>query len=178
MKKIATTIVLTLFLFTFSNAQNKQKDDSFDDIGKQMAQMQKQMAEQMKKLFGTDGTSRDNREGASDSTESFNFSFKNLPLGQLDTAMTQSFGMLFDGKNWQNLSDTSMNESMKQLRDRMPDFGKGLNMDDILKSFGDIFQNGSPLTPNPDDMPRISPNKKKQKAEEPVKKGKFKTESL
>ncbi len=178
MKRLISIFSLSILVFASANAQNSQKDNDFDDIGKQMQQMQKMMTEQMKKLFGTDGTSRDNREGGSDSTQSFNFSFKNLPFGQMDTAMTQSFSMFFDGKNWQNLSDTSMNESMKGLRDRMPDFGKGMNIDDLFKSFGDLMQNGSPFSPNPDDMPRVSPNKKKQKAEEPKQKGKYKTESL
>jgi hypothetical protein len=171
MKKITTTIGFLLLMLTFVNAQNNQKEDNFDDMSKQMAQMQKLMAEQIKKMFGT--------EGVSDSTQSFNFSFKSLPFGQLDTSMTQSFGMLFDGKNWQNLSpngDTSMNQSLQELRDRMPDFGKGMNIDDLFKSFGDMFQNGALMSPNPDDMPRVQP--KKRKAEEPKKNSKYKTESL
>ncbi|MBL7816823.1 MAG: hypothetical protein JNL70_17510 [Saprospiraceae bacterium] len=169
--------ILTIFLLTWSasNAQNNQKDEDVDDISQQMAKMQKQMMEQMKKLFGND------EEG--DSTQMFNFSFKNMPFGQIDTSFTQSFGMMFDGKNWHSLSpngDSTTDESFRQLRDRMPDFGKGfdMNMEDMFKSFSQMFQGGFPMSPNADDMPRIQPDNKKRKGEESKKNGKYKTESL
>ena len=177
MKKIGTTICFVLLILTFATAQTSKKktpQDS-DDLGQQMEQMQRQMAEQMKKLFG--GSVDD-----SDSTQNFNFSFKNLPFGAMDSTMSQSFGMLFDGKNWQNLSpngDTSMNEQMRELRDRMPDFGKGLNIEDMMKNFGQMFQGGGfPMSPNSDSMPRVQPNDKKRKGEEPKKNGKYETEKL
>ncbi len=182
MKKIVSTISIFLLVLSFATAQNNKKealpdrigiDDKYmDDFGKQMEQMSRMMGEQMKKIFGND---------SGDSTQNFGFSFKNSPFGSLDTTMMQSFGMLFDGKNWQNLSpngDTSMNESLKQLRDRMPDFGKGLNMDDMFKSLGDMFQGGFPMSPNGDNMPRVQPSDKKRKGEEPKKNGKYETEKL
>lgn len=174
MKKIASTLGLVLLLFSFATAQNSKKETPqyADDFSKQMEQMSRQLAEQMKKMFGGEGI---------DSTQNFNFSFKNSPFGSMDSTMTQSFGMLFDGKNWQNLSpngDTSMNESMRELRERMPDFGKGLNIDDMLKNFGNMFQNGFPMSPDGDNMPRVQPFDKKQKGVEPKKKGKYETEKL
>ena len=170
MKKPFSILCFLLLGFASLNAQNSQKENDSDDFGKQMAQMQKLMAEQMKKMFGS---GEDN-----DSTQTFNFAFKNLPFSQLDTSMTQSFGMLFDGKNWQTLGDSSMGQSLRDLQDRMPDFGKGFNMEDIMKSFGDLFKDGSMMSPYSDDMPRVQPNTKKRKAEEPKKKGKYQTESL
>ena len=170
MKKLVSVFGLILLISVSINAQNSQKDDDFDDFGKQMAQMQKLMSEQFKKMFG-------NTEG-SDSTQTFNFSFKNLPFGQLDTSMTQSFGMLFDGKNWQSLGDTCMGQSLRDLQERMPDFGKGFNMEDMMKSFGDLFKEGGLMPPSTDDMPRVQPKGKKRKAEEPKTNGKYKTESL
>ena len=174
MKKIASTLGLVLLIFCFATAQNSKKETPqySDDFSKQMEQMSRMMSEQMKKMFGNDD---------SDSTQNFSFSFKNSPFGDMDSTMTKSFGMLFDGKNWQSLSpdgDTSMSESMKELRERMPDFGKGLNIDDMLKNFGDMFQNGFPMSPNSDNMPRIQPLDKKRKGEEPKKNGKYETEKL
>jgi hypothetical protein len=174
MKKIASTLSLVLLILTFATAQNNKKapPQYSDDFGKQMEQMTQMMSEQMKKMFG-------NNDG--DSTQNFNFSFKNMPFGSMDSSMTKSFGMLFDGKNWQNLSpngDSSMNESMKELRERMPDFGKGLNLDDMFKSFGDMFQGGFQMSPNNDNMPRVQPYDKKQKGDEAKKKGKYETEKL
>ena len=177
MKKIATTIGFVLLVLTFATAQQRKKETPqySDDMGRQLEQMQRQMAEQMKKLFGGSGDDRD-------STQNFNFSFKNSPFGAMDSTMSQSFGMLFDGKNWQNLSpngDTSMNDQMRELRERMPDFGKGLNIEDLMKSFGQTFQGGGfPMSPNNDAMPRIQPNDKKRKGEDAKKNGKYETEKL
>ncbi len=174
MKKIFSALCIVMMTFTVTFSQNSQSEPKdFDDIGKQMAQMQKQLTEQMKKMFGNSDDS--------DSTQNFGFSFKNMPFGQMDTSMMQSFGMLFDGKNWHNLSpkgDTSMNESLRGFQGQMPDFGKGMNLEDMFKGFGSMFNNGLPMSPNTDGMPLIQPFDKQRKDDEPKKKGKYKTESL
>ena len=174
MKKIFSALCILMMTLTVTFSQNNQSEpkDS-DDIGKQMAQMQKQLAEQLKKLFGNGDDS--------DSTQNLGFSFKNMPFGQMDTSMMPSFGMLFDGNNWHNLSpngDTSMNESLCGFQGQMPDFGKGMNLEDMFKGFGSMFNNGFPMSPNSDGMPRIQPYDKQRKGDEPKKKGKYKTESL
>ena len=173
MKKLFSVFCIVLTTMSVTLSQNSQKNTpDFDDIGKQMAQIQKQMAEQMKKMFGNSNDS--------DSTENFGFSFKNMPF-QMDTSMMQSFGMMFDGQNWHNLSpnsDTSMNESLRGFQGQMPDFGKGFNLDNMLKGFGSLFKDGFPMSPNTDDMPRVQPYDKQRKGDETKKKGKYKTESL
>ncbi len=164
MKKLVSVLSLVLIITTFSFSQNNQKEEfNFGEI-------QKQLAEQMKKMFGN----------SSDSTGSFGFSFKNMPF-QMDTSMMQSFGMLFDGQNWHNLSpngDTSLNEQLRGFEGQMSDFGKGFNLDDMLKGFGNMFKDGFPMSPNTDGMPLVQPYDKQRKGDEPKKKGKYKTESL
>ncbi len=173
MKKFISVFYIILVTLTVTFSQNSQKESpNSDDIGNQMAQMQKQLAEQMKKMFGNGNDS--------DSTENFGFSLKNMPF-QMDTSMMQSFGMMFDGKNWHNLSpngDTTLNESLRGFQGQMPDFGKGFNLDDMLKGFGSMFKDGFPMSPNTDGMPLIQPYDKQRKGDEPKKKGKYKTESL
>ena len=174
MKKTASIIGLIFLVLTFATAQNREKETPqySDDLSKQMEQMQRQMAEQMKRMFGVQGN---------DSTQNFSFSFKDLPFGSMDSSMTQSFGMLFDGKNWQKFSpdsDTSTNESLGKLRDQMPDFGKGFNFEDLFKGFETMLKDGSPMMPNNDNMPRIQPYDKKRKGDEPKQKRKYQTESL
>ena len=77
MKKILSVVCILMMTFTLTFSQNSPSEPKdFDDMGKQMAQMQKQLAEQMKKMFGNSGDS--------DSTQNLGFSFKNMPFGQID----------------------------------------------------------------------------------------------
>ena len=88
MKKIATTIGFILLILTFATAQQRKKETPqySDDLGKQLEQMQRQMAEQMKKLFGGSG---DN----SDSTQGFFHLFRHLTL-HLFQLFAQIIGIL------------------------------------------------------------------------------------
>ena len=174
MKKIISALCILMMTFTVTFSQNSPSEPKdFDDLSKQMAQMQKQLAEQMKKMFGNNDNS--------DSTQNFGFSFKNMPFGQMDSSIMQSFGMMFDGQNWHSLSpngDTSMNDSFRGFQGEMPHFGKGMNLEDMLKGFSSMFKDGFPMSPQTDDMPRIQPYDKRRKGDETKKKGKYKTESL
>jgi hypothetical protein len=163
MKKL--TLVITVFCLSQLSllAQNTQSPQNM------MEQMQKQMQKMMGGLGSMGG----------DSTMNFDF--------KMDTSMNKTFGMLFDGKQWQSLTesgDSTHTDFFQQFLNRFKGMGpegtnpddsnQGFNMSDMLKGFEQMM----PGLQSQDGMPRIAPENKKRKGEADTKEKKYSTEKI
>ncbi len=168
MKKIIL-IVLTVLTVQFVGFAQKteteedvpqKKEHPSGDIFEQMQKMQREML----KMFGG---------GESDSSGVFGFKFGS-PNMQMDTTFSKSFGGMFDGQEWKSImpGDSTMGDMMRQLQDKMPDFGKSFDMSEMFKGFEKLFEGGM------DNMPRIEPKQKQRLGEGDKKEKKYKTETL
>jgi hypothetical protein len=183
MKKIILTVSAALFVqfMSFSQKIEEKKDEKVEertpyiieeeeiplnrkqDFNGLQEQMQKMQREMLKMFGGSDSDSS--------GTSLFQFGSPNM---KMDTSFSKSFGGIFDGKEWKSMmpGDSTMGDMMRQLQDKMPDFGKNFDMSEMLKGFGNMFGNGT------DNMPRVEPKQKQRPNEGDKKDKKYKTESL
>ena len=163
MKKL--TFVITIFCLSQLNLSAQSTPSPQN--------MMEQMQKQMQKMMGSFG----NMGG--DSTMNFDF--------KMDTSFNKSFGMLFDGKQWQSLTesgDSTHTDFFQQFLNRFKgmspegtnpdDTNQGFNFSDMLKNFEQIMPN----MPTQDGMPRIAPDNKKKKGEGETKEKKYSTEKI
>jgi hypothetical protein len=163
MKKL--TLVITVFCFSQMGLMAQQTQSPQN--------MMEQMQKQMQKMMGSFGSF------GGDSTMNFDF--------KMDTTLNKSFGMLFDGKQWQSLTesgDSTHTDFFQQFLNRFKgmnpegtspdDSNQGFNMFDMLKNFEQIMPNMAPQ----DGMPRIAPENKKKKGEADTKEKKYSTEKI
>lgn len=175
MKKIILMISSVFIFNTFMVAQDSLSSPKAKEFPSEMENQNgmdgfKDMQRQMMQFFG---------KMENDSSRNFAFQF-DTSFMKVDTSFSKSFGFSFDGENWQSLTPNTeraqMGEMFKQLQEQMkklmPDMNKDFDMSEMLKGFGNFFDNDFST------MPRVQPKDKKRLGEEDTKNKKYKTEKL